>query len=158
MTTDEKSEQGGYSWWAKSLFISGIIIIVLGFLLLRYFFLPFFILSSGEGTEYGFNCEEYEGGLKEEWLLSENITGYEDIPENQKTNLSNETIEALKSLGRRSFTSSNYSELTEEQKGNFKKVLKGERVIVNDRNATPPSHVFYGDQMYTCDTDRFIAE
>lgn len=162
MTTDEKNEEDGYSWWVKLLLISGVTITVLGVLLVLS--LPIYGFFSGEGTEYGFDCREYEGelstgyNLKEEWLLSENITGYEDIPENQKTNLSNETIEALKLLGKGSFTSSNYSELTEEQKRNFKKVLKGERVIVNDRNATPPSHVFYEDQMYTCDTDRFIAE
>lgn len=118
-------------------------------------YLPIFVFFFPDGgTEYRFNCGEYEGGLEEEWLLSDDITGYEDIPENQKTNLSAETTEALKSLGRGSFTSSNYSELTEEQKRNFKKELNGERLIVRGRDATPPSHVFYRGQIYTCDTDQ----
>jgi hypothetical protein len=86
---------------------------------------------------------------------SGNITGYEDIPKDQKENLSNETIEALKSLPRRSFVSSNYSELTEEQRRHFKRNLNGEGVTVDSRNATPPPHVFYKGRMYTCDTDRY---
>ena len=132
-------------------------------LLFSQLFLPFVVLFEGSGVDYSFDCREYEGelstgyNLEEEWLLSENITGYEDIPENQKTNLSNETIEALRSLGEGSFTSSNYSELTEEQKKNFREDLNDERVIVNDRNLSPPSHVFYRGQMYTCDTDRFSS-
>lgn len=154
MTTDRKDEEDGYSSWAKLLFISGAIIIFLGIGLLLY--LPVFVFFFPDGgTEYTFDCGEYEGGLSEEWLLSEDITGYEDIPEEQKKNLSNETIDALKSLGEGSFTSSNYSELTEEQKRNFKKELNGERlIIVRGRDATPPSHVFYRGQMYTCDTDQ----
>ena len=126
-------------------------------------FLPFVVLFEASGADYSFDCREYEGelstgyNLKEKWLLSENITGYEDIPENQKTDLSNETIEILKSLGEGSFTSSNYSELTDGQKKNYRKDLNGERVIVNDRNASPPSHIFYRGQMYTCDTDLFSS-
>ncbi|MDZ7688609.1 MAG: hypothetical protein U5J64_07805 [Halobacteriales archaeon] len=94
MTTDEKSEEDDYSWWVKLLLISGVAITVLGVLFVLS--LPIFGFFSGEGTEYGFDCREYERGLSEEWLLSENITGYEDIPEDQKTNLSAETVEALK--------------------------------------------------------------
>jgi len=153
MTTDRKDEQDGYSRWTKLLFVLGAVVIFLGIGILLY--LPTFVFFfPNEGTEYRFDCGEYEGGLTEEWLLSDDITGYEDIPENQKTNLSAETIEALKSLGRGSFTASNYSELTEEQKRNLKKDLNGERVVVRGRDATPPSHVFYRGQMYTCDTDQ----
>lgn len=153
MTTDKKDEQDGYSRWTKLLFVLGALVIFLGIGTLLY--LPIFVFFfPAEGTEYIFDCREYEGGLKEEWLLSDNITGYKDIPENQKKNLSTEAIDALKSLGEGSFTSSNYTELTGEQKRNFKKDLNGERVVVRGRDATPPSHVSYRGQMYTCDTDQ----
>lgn len=144
-----------------SLFVLSILVIVLILLFGNIYLIPYVTESP---PEHVFDCSEYEGelstqyNLKEEWLLSENITGYKDIPDNHKTNLSNETIEVLKLLGEGSFNSSNYSELTEEQKRNFKKGLKSGRVLVDDRNAPPPSHVFYKSQMYTCDTDRYLPE
>jgi hypothetical protein len=125
-----------------------------------------FITSDG-GTEYAFTCREYDGELstgynmKEDWLLSDEINGYEDIPENEKKNMSNETIESLKSLSKKSFTSLNYTELTEEQRGNVVKAVNREAVYISSRNATPPSGVinsyqdiFYRGKMYICGEEK----
>lgn len=89
MTQDEKDYKGN-SWWMKNkvpLLILGILIAAVLSISL-YFPIP----DNGETETHGMVCHEHEElTAQKSWLKLENVTSYEDIPEND--NLSNDTRE-----------------------------------------------------------------
>jgi hypothetical protein len=153
----------------KATPVTVVLILVLAVLSLAFiiFFLPklffgFVILFEGSGeTQYGVACYKFNGELstgenvRENWVISDNITGYEDIPQSQKQNLSNDTIEVLKELPHYLYNATNYTDMSEERKTVFRKALnENESAVVDSRDKTPYTRVFYQGNLYSCDTDR----
>lgn len=121
----------------------------------------FLVLSGGGGgAEYTVDCDRIDG-LRVEWLMSDNITGYEDIPENQKQNLSNDTREQInreqiKEMSSRNYNGTkytNYTDLSSAQKDLFRESLNDtETAVTENRSQTPPLRIIYGEDVYFCET------
>jgi hypothetical protein len=120
----------------------------------------FLVFSGGSGgAEYTVNCDKIDG-LRVEWLISDNITGYEDIPENQKQNLSNDTREALNGMSSYNITDpryTNYTDLSSAQKDLFRESLNDtETAVTENESKTPPLRIIYRGEAYFCDTDSYV--
>ncbi len=115
----------------------------------------FLVLSGGGGTEYHVNCEKTDGPLRDEWIISDNITSYEDIPQSQKTTLSNESIERLKSLSPRFYNATEYTELSNEKKEVFRRAID-DATEIDDVSKTPDRLVVYQGNVYSCTVDRYV--
>jgi hypothetical protein len=108
-------------------------------------------ITDGQGG-YLVSCNEYDGEmstgeeLKEEWIISDNITSYEDIPQSQKDNISNNTVEVLKGADGL-FSAINYTEMSADEKELFRKALNTS-VRANSR---PYARVVYRGNVYSCD-------
>jgi len=128
--------------------------------LLPYIYAIGIIMTEPEEPRYGVTCDDFEGELstgekvRKGWLISDNITRYEDIPEDQKETLSNETIEVLKKL---SFNATNYSRLSEEQKEVFREGIN-DTAQTDASNKTPPKYVLYKGNIYFCHGGRVWEE
>jgi len=110
------------------------------------------IFATDKEPQYRVTCDTYDRTIKTEWLASNNITGYEDIPEAQKRNPSNDTKEELKGIPSGWFNATNYSDLSTPEKESFKKALD-DGTRVKNRSKTPPyPRVFYNGEVYLCDT------
>lgn len=137
----------------KGILVTAVSIVIVAVLI------TFLALSGGGGTEYSVTCDEYDGELgtgeklREEWVISDNITSYKDIPEGQKGNLSNDTINILKGLTH-SYNATNYTELSDKQKEVFREAIDERFAVVDNREKTPYVRVVYQDVVYFCDTDR----
>jgi len=116
----------------------------------------FLVLSGGGGGgEYTVDCDKIDG-LRVEWLISDNITGYEDIPENQKQNLSDYNREQIKEMSSRNYNGTNYTnytDLSSAQKDLFRESLNDtETAVTENRSQTPPLRIIYGGDVYFCET------
>jgi len=128
-------------------------IVVAVFVLVGLFLgLAVFLSGSGGETTYGVSCSEYDVPVETGWLLSDNITSYEDIPQNQKRNLSNDTVETLKRLNSYSYNATDYTDMSNKQKRVFIQALNGS-IVVRNRSKTPDTQVVYKNEIYFCDTD-----
>lgn len=117
-----------------------------------YFSIVFLLTDPGD-PQYSVTCDEYDGSVKTEWQLSDNVMGYEDIPEDQKENLSNDTRKSLKRTPSGWFNAANYSDLSMAEKDVFKEALT-DTVVVDSRNKKPPLRVFYQEDVYFCYGER----
>lgn len=110
--------------------------------------------GSGDEPRYSMNC--FEGDeiheIKEEWVRSDNITSYEDIPKNQTRDIPQRINESLKAAPSFWFTATEYENLSEREKEVFRRGLNGTRV---NRNEAVDTLVLYQGDVYYCDTDRF---
>jgi len=75
---EEKSRAGGLT---KHLDI-----VVATVLLVLFIMGVSFVFGGEGGDKYSVSCDEYDGSVKTEWIISDNITSYEDIPQGQKEN------------------------------------------------------------------------
>ncbi|MDZ7688614.1 MAG: hypothetical protein U5J64_07830 [Halobacteriales archaeon] len=115
----------------------------------------FLVLSGGGGTEYHVNCEKTDGPLRDEWIISDNITSYEDIPQSQKTTLSNDSVERLKDLSPRFYNATDYAELSNEKKEIFRRAID-DATEVDNVSKTPDRLVVYQENVYSCTVDRYV--
>jgi len=112
-----------------------------------------------DGPEYFVTCSEYDSELstgaeiKEKWVISDNITRYDDLPETQKENFSNKTVEAFKQVPF-AFKATDYAEMSDDQKEIFREAINGSNVDIDNRSKTPERRVVYRGKVYTCDADR----
>jgi len=116
------------------------------------YFSPFIVLFEDEGVNYAVSCEKYADSLEEELLLPDNITGYEDIPDYQRENLSNETRKSLKELPDFFYNdATSFNSLSDKQKTIFKKKVLNDTLVSFDKplNAV----VFYQEAVYRCQSD-----
>ena len=111
-------------------------------------------LFSGGGAIYQVTCEEYDGVLRDEWITSDNITSYKDIPQSQRMTLSNESIDRLKELPPRLYNATEYTEMSEERRSVFRRALN-ETVEVDTRKEASYSKVIYRQDVYECDLGRY---
>jgi hypothetical protein len=112
--------------------------------------------GGGGGAEYTVICDEYDGPLRVEWLISGNITGYDDIPENQKQNLSDDARKTLKSMNSySSYDSINYTDMSSAQKQLFRESLNDGAVTENG-SQTPPTRIIYRGKAYSCNTEKYV--
>jgi hypothetical protein len=115
--------------------------------------------GGGGGAEHAVNCDRIDG-LRVEWLISDNITGYEDIPESQKQNLSDDTREALDGMSSYNITDpryTKYTDLSSAQKDLFRESLNNtETAVTENESKTPPLRIIYRGEAYFCDTDSYV--
>jgi hypothetical protein len=134
------------------------IVLIITIISIAFFYSVLFgdgiILFGGGSAEYAVICDKYDGELRTRWLLSDNITGYDDIPDSQKENLSNSSREVLKRANP-SYNATNFTELSEGQKEIFIEAINGSAVTENESN-TPYVRIFYRGEMYSCDTDVYV--
>lgn len=103
--------------------------------------------------------------MKTEWLISDNVTSYNDIPKSERRNLSEDAKEFLKGnpSQRREFTPIDYQELSSREKEIFKRAIK-ERIKGNYsevseyaeiiRSDGKNNHILYRNVLYDCDIIR----
>jgi hypothetical protein len=126
-----------------------LLILFSGFL---YFGIDFIARDTSGQGEYSVSCGRYDGKmatgeeLKEEWVISDNITNYADIPQSQKDNLSNDTVEILKRANG-SFKATHYTNMSSAEKELFRKALN---TSVRS-NTRPYGRVIYRGRLYSCD-------
>jgi hypothetical protein len=139
--------------------IAIVIVAVLTVALIRGIGVFLLLSGGGGGAEYTVDCDRIDG-LRVEWLMSDNITGYEDIPESQKQNLSNDTREALDGMSSYNITGpvyTNYTDLSGAQKDLFRESLNDtETAVTENESKTPPLRIIYQGEAYFCDTDSYV--
>mgnify|MGYP006294246677 CR=1 FL=1 len=126
--------------------------------------LYFPIPDNGESETHGMVCHEHkELTAQKSWLKLENVTSYEDIPENEKNNLSNDTRERLKTASSHWYTVTNYRNLSRNEKNHFDAAIDtggrlNRRALLNrsgvDRYIFTDSLILYEGGIYSCDIDR----
>jgi hypothetical protein len=110
--------------------------------------------DDGRSGRHVVTCKEYDGKmatgekLKEEWVLSDNITSYADIPKSKKENLSNKSITILKRANS-SFKPTHYDNLSNAEQRLFKQALN--TTVWTDISLA--GDVVYRGNLYACDTD-----
>jgi hypothetical protein len=125
-----------------------------------YQFAMNFLLGDSSGT-FDAICDEYDGDIgtndrvKREWVLSDNIMSYEELPEDEKKNLSNASIEILKRSDSL-FVATNYSNLSAAQKEIFRASVNEseEPDRVNSRDKVPTGRIIYRGEIYSCELHR----
>jgi hypothetical protein len=122
--------------------------------------LYFPIPDNGETETHGMVCHEHEElTAQKSWLKLENVTSYEDIPENEKNNLSNDTREGLKNASSYWYTVTNYRNLSRNEKNHFDTAIDpGARLNWSevDRYIFTDSLILYEGSIYHCDIDRLL--
>jgi len=120
------------------------LVIVIGFVAL---------LSPNDET-YSMECHEHKDlATQKTWIRSSNITSYEDIPENEKNNLSNDTVESLRSYSPFWYNGTDYQNLSEREKDVFNTAIDtGARLNRNevDRYVFTDSLILYEGDVYHC--------
>jgi len=115
----------------------------------------FFISDSPEDDDRiscsmdGLHSRDYNRYMKEEWLLSDNISSYEDIPESQKENLSVEAREWLNVTDQfvRVYSPIRYGNLSKEEQELFRRAINN---TTSFREEPDFHYVFYNRSMYYC--------
>lgn len=170
MTDEEESERtnADVSTPTRSAFIKlGIAVVisaVILFLLVLVLY-PLILHEGSKGGDYGMWCDKQEDFEQEEpsfeikrtWIRSANITSYEDIPENEKNNLSNEAKEALKNVSSFWYNGTYYQNLSEKEKDIFNTSINDMARLNRselDRYVFANSLILYGGDIYYCDADR----
>jgi 23S rRNA maturation mini-RNase III len=128
---------------------------IVGFVLLvSFLYLLVNPTPSNEGPEYSMICYTGEDiqEIREEWVRSENITSYEDLPKNQTENLPQRIKESLKADASYWLTAVKYSNLSEDEKDVFRRGINGTRI---SRDESIGTLVLYEGSVYYCDTDRY---
>jgi hypothetical protein len=93
---------------------------------------------------------DYNRYMKDEWLLSDNISSYEDIPENQKENLSAEAREWLNDTGSgfvRVYNPITYDNLSKEEQELFRRGINN---TTSFREEPDFQYVYYNKNTYYC--------
>ncbi len=126
-----------------------LIIVLLAFVILIIAMPILLFLSLDGGSEYAMSCSAYEPTAQEEWLRSDNITSYEDIPESKKENLSEDERERLKSLPSFWFDGDDYGNLSNAQKDAFERAIN--HTIRANRSEIISKRVFYRGKTYRCE-------
>ena len=126
--------------------------------------LYFPIPDNGETETHVMTCDEHgELTVQKSWLKLENITSYEDIPENEKDNLSNDTRKRLKNASSHWYTVTNYRNLSRNEKNHFDTAIDtggrlNRRTRLNrsevDRYRFTDTLILYEGGIYSCDIDR----
>lgn len=149
--TDEEGEEGPSP---RKILVAAIAIVIVAVLtvgLIRVIG-TFLVLSGSQGEAvYHVGCEEYDGPLRDEWIISDNISSYEEIPQNQKSTLSNESVERLKDLSPRFYNATEYTELSEERKSVFRSALNGSVEVKTREEASYTDDIIYRGEVYECD-------
>jgi len=161
----EENEEGKTSRLTVSLlFVAAAVFAVLFLLILitvifPQIFLLFVIMFEGSPPDHHMTCDGINMEMQKSWLKSDNITSYEDIPENEKRSLSNETKERLKDTSSKWYDDTyyrNYSNMSEKEKGLFDSALN-DRISLNSREYERYSDSFtrllilYRKGIYECD-------
>lgn len=92
---------------------------------------------------------EYNRYMQDEWLISDNISSYEDIPESQKSNLSEEAQEWLNTSDQsiRVYNPVKYNDLSGEEQELFRRAIN---TTTSFREEPDFDYVFYDRSMYHC--------
>ena len=169
---DEKSAtttQGAdFHQIVRVLVLAAGVLVVIIFLvwLFSQLFLPFVVLLGGGDGGWSMSCslaESHNEHMKISWLNSDNISSYEEIPKEEKRNLSAESerwlnISALNDTESRvrEYNPVKYKNLPEEEKELFKDSLNS-RVYFDDsgwyRNSsfgTKSDKILYQRDIYQC--------
>lgn len=136
----------------------GLVILIIVLLLLTWLivsqsaWLAQIIALSGTegGSVYYISCEDGDviQEINQEWVRSNNITSYEDIPKNQTKNIPQRIKESLKADPSFWLTATKYKNLSESKKEVFKKGLNGTRINKSESLGTL---VLYQEDVYYCD-------
>jgi len=137
----------------KLLGYFGMITVLILFAGFAYFlYNPFFWIE--DKPPYAMTCEAEEAQeIREEWVRSDNITSYEDIPKNQTENMPQRIRDSLKADPSFWLTATKYENLSEKEKEVFRRGLNGTRI---NRNKSIDTLVIYQGDVYYCDTDRVV--
>ena len=106
------------------------------------------ILCSMDG-QYN-RATDYNRYMNDEWLLSDNISSYEDIPESQKENLSAEAREWLNDTESgvvRVYNPIRYGNLSKEEQELFRRAIDN---TTSFRKKPEFRYVFYNKSIYHC--------
>jgi hypothetical protein len=118
------------------------------------------VLFGGGGDEVRSEVDTVDcyrvDGLRVEWLASDNITGYDDISESQKQDLSNDTVEELRRMAQEPELSNpyndtnyaNYTDLSDAQKDLFRDSLNDTETYENASRSLPPRVIYRGDPYF----------
>jgi|GEM_PF-3647250 len=109
-------------------------------------------ISITEPDEPQFDCapmveinEEYIPYVNETWIESDKIREYEDIPEGEKRNLSEDAKRFLRDSARVDYTPREYENLTKKEKSIFMSAIETDDTIdyetVPDREVISPEYV-----------------
>ena len=160
--TERKKESidEGYRQWEEhplSLIILASVFVLLIILL---------FISSGSGGRWLLSCslaDSHNEHMKISWLKSDNISSYEDIPEEEKKNLSDESVRWLNisDLNNtdsrvREYNPVKYKDLSEEEKKVFKDSLHsgvyfdGSDWYRNSSFGTESDKILYQGDIYQC--------
>jgi len=155
----------------KTVLIAGLILAVFVILTIVLLMLvlasPFFttfsqfvaLFSDSLESNEAVSCsvhEDHNRYMKEDWLLSSNISSYEDISGNERDNLSTQAREWLTSEKMHEYNPIKYSELSEGEGNLFKRAVDSSTTfnrsnVFWDEDLTDLNFVYYNGTMYHCD-------
>lgn len=136
MADNEKGEDDNFVLIAGLSLIGIVVSVFLILLVVLYSVLSFIPLVDWDGNERQFDCtrmeeldEEYSVYVNETWVKSDEIEEYEDIPEEQRRDLSEGAKRYLRDSARVDYTSRHYQNLPEKEKQLFMKAIESDSAI-----------------------------
>ena len=122
---------------------------------------PAVVLLFSDSPDYteSVSCSLHENHsryMKTEWLLSSNVSSYEDIPNSERRNLSAEAMQWLESERAHEYNPIKYSELSDSERDLFKRAVNNGTTFDRsnafwDEDPTDLNFVFYNGSMYRCE-------
>jgi hypothetical protein len=135
-----KKEKKKLTIYAGLLFITLVVLLPIAASFLIGELLPYIYaigLGSTSSDNPQFACtpvvdmtEEYALYVDEKWVESDEIRGYEDIPETERANLSEEVKRFLRDSGQVDYTPSYYQNLSQSDKELFMRATRS-RILIN---------------------------
>jgi hypothetical protein len=124
-----------------------------------FFYGTIFAVTEEDDNQESIRCSVHENHnkyMKNRWLLSDNISSYEDIPEAELENLSSEAKDWLRSEMMHEYDPIEYSELSKGEQNLFRRSINNSTVF-NETNAfwredpTDLNFVLRNGTVYRCD-------
>ncbi|MDZ7689131.1 MAG: hypothetical protein U5J64_10555 [Halobacteriales archaeon] len=143
--TEEKGDKKDAPWmlghdFMRVVLIGVSVVLILIFIVVELLF--GFIILSSSGSPL-FECHpvsevhgEYDNYVNQTWLKSNEIRGYEDIPEGVRRNLSEDAKRFLQIRGWVDYTPRHYQNLSEEEKSVFMKTIEKDSIINAETKTT----------------------